>query len=894
LTRRRTVGSPYLEAAPGAGREAFSGDFRINPEIAIGGLLEYYWLGEFAMRVPGSRVLAVSLVVGILIVGALGIVGVLPIPTRATPSSSPAAVSTDTAAGNVASTMAENALAATSAHGLNPRVISVPRPSATPSQVATSNSLGYVTPLYDAAPAPSGLAYYGLSEGKGGVVVPAILNTTRLMGQVNINGPGIFGQDLYSSSPDSYGLQLNAVTTNITLFGTHGYSFWTQNVVLYYPATHFMILVTNIWNFSGASISGNALYTTGLGCVGGSCAVDDFGIQGLLGYYYSELVIPFPVTYPFDLALFMNSTISNGRDNVSFAVDLSGPGESFNAPYDWVEFNSLNPEEAPLTIPSNYEANGHSYNPVGLTDDFELDLCGPNGGSNADLADASATLGLAYWSARMGSYEATPSAFNYGGETGETVTGANVAWANGAGGPAGLSDWATVSAGPTVLRGLWHAGAPAGTVPLTLAVTPANAFDIFTPLNNTSGTRNFVYAQPFAESNLYGPTFWLTPGNYSLKVELSDYDQVPQGPTVLIVHLEQAKTLTINLHFNPLNGVYTPLWAFTNAELAGISSYGAGTQYNPYMLFNNQYRPLAAFYGLYNDYAFPVYPGVFLAGTTASAYLEHAPQFVAKTSDAQYPGPYLPQTNELQFWFWSVSGVALVGAANISGWFGANAYYPTVWNSFNVVFYNSSSNLVAGNTFGTESQALLMYSGGTFFGPVNTGGGSNTVWGNSFDQRNAPSSELPLIGFGSGLGLMVGENADLVYNNWFATPTTAWMLPLNLYSGNPYLYTDTWNITPTKASHINYAPGFPLVPLTGSIAGGSVQGGNYWWDYGTNATNPNPYNGAVNPYGVLPYDENATTLVYYVFGPGSPYYTSTYIYNGGDYAPFWHPLVHLG
>jgi|SRR5271157_1013321 len=849
------------------------------------------------MRVPGSRILSVGLVIGVLVIGALGIGATLAAPAHTNVASSPAATMFGTSGGNVASTLAQSALAATSAHGLNPRVISVPRPSASPEQVATSESSGHVTPLYDAAPAPSGLAYYGLREGKGGTVVPTILNTTSLMGTVDMNGPGIVAQDLYASSPDSYGIQLNAVTTNITLVGTPGYSFWTQNVILIYPTSHYMILVTNIWNFSGGALSSNALYTTGLGCVESSCAVDDFSDYGSLGYYYSELVIPFSVSNPFDLTLFMNSTISNGRNNVSFAVDLTGPGESFNAPYTWVEFNSVGDGGVPLTVPSNYEANGYSYNPVGVTDDFELDLGGPNGGSNADLVDASATLGLGYWSSHTHSYRATPSAYNYGGETGETVTGANVAWSNGAGsdvsGPSGLVDWATVTAGPTVLRGLWHAGAPEGTVPITLDVAPVNAFDVFTPLNNTTGTKNFVFSQPFAESNLYGPTFWLTPGDYSLKVELSDYDQVPQGPTVLILHVENAKTFTFNLHFNPLEGVYTPLWAFTNSELAAISSSGAGTEYNPYMLFSIQYRPMAAFYGLYNDYGFPVYPGVFLYGTNAYTYMEKGPQFVAKTSDAQYPGPFLPQTNELQFWFWGVSGVALLDSANISGWFAQSAWYPTFWDSFNVIFYNSSSNLVAGNTFDTESQALLMFSGGSIFGPVNTGGGSNTVWGNTFLQGTTPPSSIALLGFAFGLGLMVGENGDLIYNNWFATPTTAWMAPMNLYSGTPYLYTDTWNITPTKASHVNYAPGFPLVPLTGSIAGGSVQGGNYWWDYGTTTTSPNPYNGAVNPIGVLPYDENATTLVFYIYGP-FPYYSATYIYNGGDYAPFVHPLVHLG
>src|SRR5271157_2664077 len=220
------------------------------------------------MRVPGSRILSVGLVIGVLVIGALGIGATLAAPAHTNVASSPAATMFGTSGGNVASTLAQSALAATSAHGLNPRVISVPRPSASPEQVATSESSGHVTPLYDAAPAPSGLAYYGLREGKGGTVVPTILNTTSLMGTVDMNGPGIVAQDLYASSPDSYGIQLNAVT--------------------------------NIWNFSGGALSSNALYTTGLGCVESSCAVDDFSDYGSLGYYYSELVIPFSVSNPFD------------------------------------------------------------------------------------------------------------------------------------------------------------------------------------------------------------------------------------------------------------------------------------------------------------------------------------------------------------------------------------------------------------------------------------------------------------------------------------------------------------------------------------------------------------------------------------------------------------------
>jgi thermopsin len=844
--------------------------------------------------------------------GALGVGATFASPSAGSSAGTPA-VSTAAPATNVASEMAAQALANTHARGLKDAVISVPRPSATASEQAAAKAVGHVVPLYDAAPAPSGVAYFGLSEGAGGAVVPSTLQTNSLMGVITSQGPGIWPQDLYSSSPDAFGMQLNAVQTNVTLLGTSGYSFWTQNVVLYYPASSYMILITNVWNFSGASITNNAIYSTTLGCIQTSCASDDFPYQGDLGYYYSELFVPFPVSYPWSLQFFMNSTLTGGRDGVDFSVVLNqASGQNFAAGYDDVVFNSTVNGAPTLSAPSPYTANGYAYNPIGLTDDFELILGGPNGGSNADLGAADATLALGYWNSHKGAYLATPSAYNYGGETGETVTGANVAWADSGGGggvgpaagPAGLAKWATMSSGPSIMRGLWNAGAREGTVPITINTTPANAWVVFWADNSSAKEANFTSGQPFAESNLYGPTYWLTPGIYYLKIELSYYDQVPNGPTLLTLHAEHAKTLTINLHYNPLNGVYTPLWAFSNSQVAALSTSGNGTPSNPYMLFDNQYRDMAMWFGLYNDYTFPVYPGVFFWGTTASTELYHAPSFTAKTSTFQFPGIYLPATNDLQYWFWDVSGFALYDAQNISGWFGDYAYYPFSWDSFNVIFYNSTGNLVAGNTFNTEAQALLMFDGGVInCGPVpnceevNTGGGSNTVWGNTFNQINAPSISGPhevLMPFGAGIGLEVAENSDLIYNNWFATPTTAFMLPFNLYSDYAYLYTDQWNITPIGAAHINTAPGFPNIPLTGSIAGGSKQGGNWWWDYGNNASTPNPYNGAINPKGVLPYDENATTIVVFFFPPSDGYYTATYIYNGGDYAPFYHPLVHLG
>lgn len=803
-----------------------------------------------------------------------------------TAGTSPDAVGTAAATGtalNVASQMATHALAATAAAGLNPRVISVPRPSASAAQVAEARSLGYVVPLYTGVPAPVGLAYYGLSEGAQGSVVPTILNTTSLWGQVDMQGSGIQPLDLFDSSPDSYGIQLNAVQTNVTLFGTPGYSFWTQNVVLLYPESDFLVLITNVWNFSGLPISSNALYASG------TYGVDDFSDYGLLGYYYSELVVPFPVAPPFDLSLYMNSTVMEGRNAVLFTVGVSSsayPSEDFSVPYDYVIFNSTVNQAVSagtLTVPSNYTANGFAYNPIGLTDDFELILGGPDSGSQADIATADATMALAYWDAATSSYQPTPSAFNYGGETGETVTGANVAWASGSGGPSGIADYGTVTGGPTILRGLWNAGAPEGSVPVTVAVTPANAFYIVTAVNSSVRLRNFLYAEPVAVPGVFGNTFYLTPGTYQLTVELSDY-----MPVSMMLQVGGHWPVRFALHLQPnwWEGVYTPLFAFSNAELRAISFGGSGTPWDPYILFNNQRGALSSVFGLYNDYRFPVFPGVFLYGTTASVALEHSASFVATTNTYQFPGQYLPSTNQLQFWFWNVTNV-LLAHSEFTGWFGSSTYYPAVFDTFNVVFYESSHNLIAANDFATESEGLLLFSGGTIFGAVNVGGGNNTIWGNTFTEVAPPSSTLAIApiwyGLDLGLGIEVAEQNDLFYNNYVATPTTAWMLPMNLYSGDPFYYTDMWNISKQPAFIPHWVAGFPLFPLVGSIVGSHYQGGNFWWDYGTTASSPNPYNGAINPIGVLPYDENATTWLVYVYGPY--YYYATFIYNGGDFVP---------
>jgi thermopsin len=781
------------------------------------------------------------------------------------------------------SPVASAALAATHAAGVDPRDVFLPRPGASPAVEQEAASVGHVAPLYVGSPAPMGLAYYGLSANATDGVVASVLNTTSLRGTVETNASGIEANDLFQSSPDSYAIQLNAVVTGVQLFGsTEGpggvpFQFWTQNVAEFFPESGLVILVTNVWNFSGGALSANAFYAHGTHGeqVGGS-------------YYFAQVMLPAPVTGPWNLTLFENSTVTSGRDAIDFSVVLASRTTTYAYPYDFVVFNSLRSTGPPVTVPANYTADGFGYNPMGLTNDFELAIGGPGDGSQATLFTADATLGLAYWDGSA--YVSVPAAFNYAGETGETSTGANVAWSDAAGGPGGLSTFGTMTTGPSLLEGLWNATTPEGSFPLTIAVHPANAFSFVAPRGLPAG-----FGSPGASlaPDATTDTFWLPPGSYAVTTELSEY-----APVTTALTLSGPMTLTLALTSEPALGVYTPLWAFDNSELAAISSGGVGSPTSPYLIVNNELGAgagiLSANFGLYNDAGFPVYPGVFLKNINASTELLHPAPFATATNTSQNPGTALPAVNDLQFWFWNVTNVSLIGAANLSGWFASSTDVPVAFDPFNVIFYESMHNLVAENHFATQGQGLLAFSGGNFFGRLlNVGNGNNTVWGNNFTEAPpappcpGPGRCLPLIAPVEGLGLELGEPNDLVYNNYFATPTTAWLLPINLYTGYPEWFTnDLWNITPQPAAETHFAPGFPEIPLTGSIVGGLFQGGNFWWDYGSAQ---NPYNGANNPYGGLPYEENATTpMVDY-----EPYvYNSTYIFPGGDYAPLLpFPLV---
>ncbi|MCI4372459.1 MAG: hypothetical protein L3K02_02270 [Thermoplasmata archaeon] len=325
----------------------------------------------------------------------------------------------------------------------------------------------------------------------------------------------------------------------------------------------------------------------------------------------------------------------------------------------------------------------------------------------------------------------------------------------------------------------------------------------------------------------WGPTpttgpavYWLSPGSYSFKFLLSDY-------TPVSVHIpdHHSVTVTVSMVWNTNEGVYTPLWAQSNSQLAAISQPGGmGTYTNPYYLVNNG-GTIDPLFASFNDYLFPVFPGVYLIGTSAYVNVYDMPSF-----GVTYPSTGFGSAvyNQLNIELYRASHVSIVSNPDLSGWFYNAASFgePAA-----VYLWDSSHNLIAGNTFYVESNGINVVDA--------TGlGGYNTIWGNVF-YPTAVVEPNPgaALNAGNTVGLWVWESHDVVYNNAFLTPNTAFLLPENFYVGGFAPWTAAWNVHYQPSTDVKVVNGWHL---SGSILGLSYEGGNDWGNYGT----------AANPYGL--------------------------------------------
>ncbi len=780
------------------------------------------------------------------------------LPAAGTASSSPASASTSSL-----SLDAERVAAVDSARqafvnsGISLDDFLPPNLNAAPGP--TTETGGHIVPLYNYAAAPLGLSTLGL-ENTSGTTTPYILNTTSLEGTFSTGDPlGIQAVSPYYGTLQAYGDQLNTVLNNTTILGKGGYDYWLQNVITYTTSSNSLRFELNIWNFTSPTF-----YFPSNGILHGNGRVEDSEVYETSGPSIT-------IAYPFTLDLYLNTTVGSydGSPMVNEAyfnytvINSAGqvvcpttePTGEVCGMYDNVYFNSgVNVHAGSAQI----QANGFQYTPVGLPSDMEMDVgIGQSDGANANVVYANATVGLYVLNATTHKYQTPPSTYDFGSETGETDQGEVATWATSSSG----APVATLHQGPSLLQGLWNVtggttGAPSigagaeGAYALNYAgVTPGNAFIAIAPGAGTTNGSLFQLAPTFgwySGGGTIGKNLWLSPGEYTVEVMLSGWNE----ETVNVDLTSSGQTLVLALTAQTTPTVYTPLWAYSNSDLQNLSVSGSGSSSSPYVLVSDQTGSLNSVFGILNDYLFIVYSGIWINGTGITDHFElnSPPSLLITTptwwyfqietlADSYGPMPYY---NQLPMYFYDASGFIVQGGTNIGLW----SSDIEVGHDYSVYCNGCTDALFADNRFNVSSEGL------DISGTSATAG--NYVWGNTFVPYSNPAWTAVSA---PSTGLVLSSGGNHVYNNAFYTNRTLTSTSTTL---------ENWFNVTGGYQPSSYSVVVNGVTLTGSIVGTSLQGGNYYRDYGAYP----------NPYGVLPYVGRASSPT-----------GSVGIGKGGDYAP---------
>ncbi len=679
---------------------------------------------------------------------------------------------------------------------------------------------GQVSPLYSQSPAPMGIGDFGLKAGPGGSIVPYTLNTSSVEGTVSLNNLNAFY--LQNDGPQSVTVQLNTVLNNVTLFGNSSYVFWNQNVIFYSARTQQLEFIDNVWNFSSPAfnMTPNAI-AHGDGTV-------------VPPVYYFAIGPAYTVQYPFTVKLYLTAAVVDGDSTAFFNYTVQSQGKIISGSFDEVMFNSTYGMPAGYSAPApHYMISGTQITPTGyLLNDAEIMIGGPGGGSTSSVYGISGSMSLKYLPsqppappvgpgpqhspqgpmATASIYVTVPSAYDFGTDTGETSEGVAVSW--------NQADTAQLTAGPSLLYGMWGVSPPNTQMGhFNGKLAPSNAF-MFVSSGNTFNAQDAAWV-PLSLSGAY--RFMLPQAQYSAEALLSNY-----APQTFLLSSSPAmhgppgiggRVQNIQLRYDPSMGIYTPLVAMDNTQLKSISNGGSGTLRNPYIIENYQPGSINPLFAEFNDFAFPVFTGVLLVNTNAYVDMNGMPSLLIQYPsylDAFLSDLGLPSFNYMGYGMYNTEHVTLA-SSSITGWF---SKYLTGFPIANVIVWNSTSDLIGGNTFMSMDSSLLMF-----------GSSSNTVWGNTFENYTNPNvneSEMAAINlYGAPLGISVYSNDNLIYNNIFNSTITAYSPSFSIYTGEPAQYVNQWNVSLRPSSYVSMVNGYAL---TGSIVGTQYQGGNYWWN----------------------------------------------------------------
>ncbi len=686
-----------------------------------------------------------------------------------------------------------------------------------------------IKPSYTSAPAPMGVASYGIMNDSG-ILTPYTYTTSSFMGSLNLDSAEEFYMD--SDAPHSFSVQLNAVLTNVTLFGTTGYQYWTQNVITYSTMTHQLTFVDNIWNFSSpdAVITGNEFHS--------------YNGTVVPGVFYYKIGPSINITFPFTVDLYLNSTNINGYNTVFFNYSLSGYSPSGKhefkqGSYDMVQFNSTGGFS--IKVPeARYTVSGDTLTGTGFIPmDAEFAITGPGGGSTADFYDISGTENL-YFMNKTGYYP-VGSAYDAGSESGETSSGITEYF---------TGHTAHLSTGPSFVEPLWGVSDNHGYATIKGKVTPSNAFIMIDNAGRMSN-RSAQWALQNASGNF---SFSLEPGTYSIEFLLSYYKPVVMN-SIDISSNGMNNTGTVTLVRSNSTGLYTPLYFSSNQQLEELSISGNGTISNPYLIpgplyYAEQDENVQAImnqaFSRTNDYLYPVFSGIQDWNTTAYVIYDGfrtpsgSPVFMVNLPSSLLPGLTqdfeVSSVNFLQMVFYNSSHI-IVSNSTVSGWFSTivfnNATAYNVPYVASLMFWNVTESLIEHDNVESQGSGILIYNKGT-------ANSSNYVWNNTFSDF---AEIYPGSYYGyDPIGLTVESSNNTVYNNIFRTTVPIVSIDgqnANIYNGAQVVYHNRFNVTKGPSNSYKNIDG---IALYGNILGQDIQGGNYYYNYFGNGSEP--YNGS--------------------------------------------------
>jgi Thermopsin/Periplasmic copper-binding protein (NosD) len=474
---------------------------------------------------------------------------------------------------------------------------------------------GSINPFYVAQPAPLGLADYGLGAKTYSYNTSHILGEVTFLTPPNVTDPASTGvtevsgqHDGYVGSLNEFGIQLNTVATNISIPGSDQGFFWTQNVVNYNDTgIHF---VSDTFNMTSGTqnpyfIAPGTIYSA---CNNGSAGVEKilFNYGGVLQCVGGTIPVS-PASYPVTIQLYNNATTNaQGRSVVSYGYRIieAGTGAVFTGVSDLVVFNSPHAHHHAPVNPPGFSIDGFAPSPTGLFRDAEMVLVGNIGGDNSVFRSIDGTIQLEYSNARAGGFHSVPSAYNFGGDTGETSTGIADYWTP--------SHTLVINQGPAMLYGLWnaipYASVKSGAIHLAGSITPSYGFvfvsntpPVLDPWNTSLNERDNMSWLPTTDTGKFST--YLPPlgapwtKSYFVQAFAAGFQEL-NGTAVT------GTDTSYHLKLVPAPGLLrAPLYAFSNQQLASLAQNVTGASSPPY-LFNGLVDNINFTFNHLNDYGY--------------------------------------------------------------------------------------------------------------------------------------------------------------------------------------------------------------------------------------------------------------------------------------------------